>query len=173
LSIIRRFSRESLIAWLAGFCSALVFVWLGASAVLGTSRDAFCVSCHEMSAAGRQLDTSSHGKNRSGRMAQCADCHIAPGVGGLVKAKWKGLGIAAVHFFQRSRVTGEQWELRRLELRKDLERQLPQESCVCCHDRSRMKPSTREAEIAHKVITPNMRCLDCHSVEGLGRLVHN
>jgi len=173
MKLLARVGKKGLLVWCGGFVSALLLLWLGASAVSGTSRTSFCLSCHEMADTGRELHASRHGRNPSGYVTQCAECHIAPGLAGLAAAKWKGLGELYVHVFHGGLLEGKAWGDRRKAMRARLVREMPQESCTRCHDLARMKPSTREGEVAHKTITPRMRCLDCHSVEGLRSLVHD
>lgn len=170
---MKALSRRSVLLGLAGFAACLALLSLAWAAVHGTSQTSFCLSCHEMRDTGHELDASTHGRNRSGYRTQCADCHIAPGLGGMIAAKWKGLGELRVHLTEPGRLAGEQWAARRGELKKRLLHEMPQANCTRCHDVMSMKPSTRDAEVAHKTITPRMRCLDCHSVEGLEFVVHN
>ncbi len=141
--------------------------------VHATSETSFCGSCHEMENHVRELKASTHWSNRDGYHAQCADCHINSGFAGMVEAKWKGLHEVVVHIADNPEKNPEKWRNRRSELRKKVAREIPQSICIKCHDLASMKPSTRDAEKAHNTITPEMRCLDCHSVEGTGFLVHN
>jgi len=138
-----------------------------------TSETSFCISCHEMKETKSELGRSGHGVNRSGYEVSCADCHITQGVMGMVEAKWKGLKELTIHYVDNPMKKPEKWALRRMELKKKVAREMPQQNCTRCHDIGRMKYSTKEAETAQDTITGDMRCLDCHSVEGLKRLVHD
>lgn len=141
--------------------------------VHATSETSFCMSCHEMKDHMRELKASTHWSNRDGYHTECAECHINAGFAGMVEAKWKGLHEVVVHFTDNPEKNPEKWRNRRTELRKKVVREMPQATCVKCHDLNSMEPSTRNAEKAHSTITPQMRCLDCHSVEGMKFLVHN
>jgi len=138
-----------------------------------TSDMPFCASCHEMDDHVRELKSSTHWNNRNGYHTKCAECHISPGFAGMVEAKWKGLHEVIVHYADNPLRNPEKWRNRRNELRKKVVREMPQSVCIKCHDVDSMKPSTKEAEKAHSTITPKMKCLDCHSVEGQSYLVHN
>ena len=165
---------RGLLRWsCAGFLAGMLFACLAAAGVHGSSETSFCASCHEMKDTYRELQASKHWKNRSGTESQCSDCHISRGLAGLIEAKWKGLGEVKVHFLGKPSQHPAEWGARRLEMRKRLVADMPQENCTGCHSVDRMVPSNREAEVAHKTITPGMRCLDCHSVEGLRYLVHD
>lgn len=158
-------------AFLTGFGAGLLFLLALSFAVHSTSETEFCGSCHEMKAHLRELEGSTHWINRSGSRTGCAECHISPGLGGIVKAKINGLSEVFIHF--TGRPEGARWESRRSELRARTIEELPQKNCTGCHRLDDAKPSSREAEVAHATITQHTRCLDCHSVEGLQFLVHN
>jgi nitrate/TMAO reductase-like tetraheme cytochrome c subunit len=161
----------------AGFLGGVVALALIGSTTFGvvheTTKTTFCVSCHEMKETKTELERSGHGMNRSGYEVACADCHITQGVMGMVEAKWKGLKEVTIHFADNPMKNKERWAARRMELKTKVAREMPQQNCTRCHDLDKMKYSTIEAETAHKTMTGDMRCLDCHSVQGLKYLIHN
>jgi nitrate/TMAO reductase-like tetraheme cytochrome c subunit len=160
-----------------GFFAGFIIFSLTGALLLGTvhytSTTSFCISCHEMKDTHRELMASGHGANRSGFRAECADCHISAGLSGMVRAKWTGLQELKIHVCENPGKDMTKWEARRQELKKKVAREMPNENCTKCHQIDAMRCSTKAGETAHRTITGETRCLDCHSVEGLQFLVHN
>ncbi|MDQ7823258.1 MAG: NapC/NirT family cytochrome c [Candidatus Eremiobacteraeota bacterium] len=170
---IRDFVKTRGLLCAAAFFAGVLFLYLALFSIEWTSKTSFCMKCHEMRETLGELEHSSHWINRSGYQVHCRECHITPGTAGMVKAKMNGLREVAVHFAEQPSKHQEKWRARRLELREKLAKELPQQNCTRCHDLATMVPSTKEAVKAHDTITGKMRCLDCHSVRGLTRLVHS
>jgi len=62
-----------------GFLLGVAFVAVSAWGVSWSSSTDFCMSCHEMRVVAEQgWMHSKHFENKSGVVAQCADCHIPP-----------------------------------------------------------------------------------------------
>jgi nitrate/TMAO reductase-like tetraheme cytochrome c subunit len=165
--------RPHLAAFMAGALFAVIVAGMAYAAIHGTSKTSFCLSCHEMQQTEGELARSGHGMNRSGLRIECADCHITPGIAGMVKAKWTGLQEMKIHILENPSKDSEKWADRRQKLRRKVAREMPQQNCLHCHDLGRMKGISPATETAHRTITADMRCLDCHSVEGMNYLVHN
>jgi len=158
---------------ITGVLAGVFIVWVISFSSSKTSETSFCLICHEMKYTMKELENSKHWKNRSGYMTQCSDCHISPGVAGMVEAKWRGMEKVKIHFLEKPFLDEGKWADRRKYLKGKVQDEMPQINCTRCHDIDNMQPSSREAEKAHKTITSQMRCLDCHSIEGLEYLIHN
>lgn len=149
---------------------------VGAGAIVGstfvnraTSTEAFCTSCHSMTALAAEphYQQSGHRANAAGVLASCADCHVPSGnwftetyshmVDGIRDgiAEYTGnVGDPAV-WSARLPVLAERV---REELRKD-----DGLTCRKCHDPVAIRPASDAGRAAHAMLTQRrVTCIDCH-----------
>ncbi|MCK4992908.1 MAG: NapC/NirT family cytochrome c, partial [Bacteroidales bacterium] len=63
---------------LAGMVVAAVMIFLGNKAVIGTSTDEFCASCHIHPHSTQSWKLSTHYDNKRGIHVHCVECHLPP-----------------------------------------------------------------------------------------------
>lgn len=137
-------------------CSYWVSMW----SYHYSSATQFCISCHEMVEPYQQYKNSSHFKNKSGVVAECADCHLPPG--GI--NKWyvkisQGVKDTVRHFFlDPDQVDHEKWK-------QDAVADIKSESCLMCHKNLLPPELSKGGFIAHRAFLKRetkTSCLHCH-----------
>lgn len=146
----------------------LVCLVVGSWAVSVTSRDSFCLSCHEMQVYKDELRLSSHAVDAKGGEIGCFQCHIpADGVLRMLGAKsWMGLKDLWVHH------TGQGVELDRAAMQPRARRFTADANCIACHedmyrDAKGEKAISAEGKLAHdnylgKNGQARSSCVGCH-----------
>ncbi len=131
------------------------------------STDAFCTSCHEMSAPAQELSHSVHSSNAFGIRAGCADCHVPPTfVAGLIR-HMEATGELWQHL-RGELNTPAKFEAHRLELAQSVWKELKANDsaeCRSCHTPAAMAFAQQPAAAAsaHQgLATSGMTCIDCH-----------
>jgi nitrate/TMAO reductase-like tetraheme cytochrome c subunit len=134
-----------------------------------TSTNAFCVSCHEMTTPQREYLESSHGVNRSGVVAACADCHIPHRYPDKLMLKTVS-GVRDVYGHLTGVIdTPEKFEARRAHMaQREHDRLKANDSAECrhCHTLSPaiIAKQTRAAVKEHeKALTRKQTCIECHT----------
>jgi len=117
-----------------------------------------------MKAAGSAWRESPHFKNRSGVVAECADCHIPPGAGSLVLSKAQSLRELWVHFTERP--TEAAFAAERPQRIKRAWKRTADEACRRCHDVDQVVPLSEQGKIAHSINLGGAQCVACHSSVG-------
>ena len=112
-----------------------------------TSRSSFCDTCHEMDPYYSSWMASSHAS------AECADCHIPPGIVPYVETKLFSLREVWVH------ITGG------TDVPLAVTREIPNESCYRCH--STPQDMTLQGVTFSHAEHEEEYCIDCHV-----RIVH-
>ncbi len=136
-----------------------------------SSSEAFCTSCHEMSAPAAELAHRVHGSNALGIRATCADCHIPPGfLAGTWRHMTSGLRDSWGHL--RSTLgTPEAYAARRLEMAQRVWQDLRADDsaeCRSCHTVGAMAAADHPAQVAiapevmHQSLPRSYTCIDCH-----------
>ncbi|HSD59856.1 MAG TPA: NapC/NirT family cytochrome c [Burkholderiales bacterium] len=154
-----------------------VGVVVGAGLVIGTrvmvtetGTDRFCgTACHEMQAALKELEDSSHGRNRIGLTASCHDCHIPHEYPANLIRKAQAGARDVYHHLLGTLGTPEKYEQNRVRLaRAELARLKSRDSAECrhCHDAAKMdlaKQSGFAAKSHREAAEKRETCVECHT----------
>ncbi len=133
-----------------------------------TSTEAFCTSCHEMTAPFQEYRHSEHYSNTLGIQATCADCHIPPAfIAGVLRHVESG-AIDAWGHLRAELNTPAKYETHRLALAQGVWKELKADDsaeCRSCHTPAKMafdkQPATAANE--HKSMAKDgTTCIDCH-----------
>ena len=122
-------------------------------------RSSSCASCHEMQSSYVAWQHSTHFKPDGTRTAECVDCHVAPGVRGLLESK-----MQAVHdlYYHLTRDTSsEAWAQGREGRLARSRSKITNEICMRCHNPETTAPDALVVD--HAKIDEETRCLECHS----------
>ncbi|HET9700345.1 MAG TPA: NapC/NirT family cytochrome c [Burkholderiales bacterium] len=155
----------------------VVGVVVGAAMVIGTQvmvsatgTNEFCgTACHEMQTALKELEESSHGRNKIGVTASCHDCHIPHNYpANLIHKAYAG-AKDVYHHLLGTLNTPEKYEKNRARMAKaELERLKSRDSAECrhCHDAVKMDlaKQTKYAAKSHKEAAEKKEtCVECHT----------
>ncbi len=124
-----------------------------------SSTTQFCVSCHEMVQPYQQYKKSTHFQNKSGVVAECADCHLPPGS----VSKWyakitHGLNDSIKHaFLQPEDIDHEAWKCKAV-------RNISSKACQKCHKNLLPADLPRGGFMGHRAFLRGeaTSCLECH-----------
>lgn len=153
---------------LAGALIMLAIMIGGYQGIHYTSTTEFCLSCHSMKTVGVEYQQSIHFKNASGVKAECADCHIPPGVAPTLIRKVEALNDLYHEYISPTIETSEKFEQKREQLAKrEWDRMTANGSAACksCHSYTAMdhaKQSPQAAEQMIKAGLQNDNCISCH-----------
>ena len=146
----------------------VVCIVAGSWGVSVTSRDKFCLSCHEMQVYKDELRLSSHAVDIKGKEIGCSQCHIpADGLFRMLGAKvWLGLKDLWVHN------TEQDLHLNRAAMQASARRFTADANCQACHedmykDARGEKAISQEGKLAHdnylgKNGQARSGCVGCH-----------
>lgn len=152
-------------------------VVVGAGIVIGTEvmvsatgTNEFCgTACHEMQTALKELEESSHGRNKTGVTASCHDCHIPHEYpANLIHKAYAG-AKDVYHHLRGTLDTPEKYENNRARMAKaELERLKSRDSAECrhCHDAAKMDAALQSGIAArrHKEAAEKKKtCVECHT----------
>ena len=165
----KRIKRTTLLVFVAGTLSGIIF-WGGFHTVVEqTNSMAFCTSCHEMGYVYEEYQQSIHYKNAAGVRAICSDCHVP--------REWLPKMVRKVqatnelfHKMLGTIDTREKFEARRLEMAErvwETMRATDSRECRNCHSFESMdfhKQERRAAEKMQKVVDRKTgeTCIECH-----------
>lgn len=161
-------NKKSWALMLAGALVMLAVIIGGYKGIHYTSTTGFCLSCHSMKTVGEEYQQSIHFKNASGVRAECADCHIPPGIIPTLTRKAEALNDLYHEYFSPTIETPEKFEQKREELAKrEWDRMTANGSAACksCHSYTAMdhaKQSPQAAEQMTKAGLENNNCISCH-----------
>ncbi len=98
-------------------------------ALHATSSTAFCMSCHEMKPYLKELQSSSHARDKAGKDIGCSQCHIPQGFGPrfLAVKVYSGVKDVAVHFWENPEL------LNRVQSQQTARRFVDDANCLACH----------------------------------------
>ena len=124
-----------------------------------SSTTEFCVSCHEMVQPYQQYKNSSHFNNRSGVVAECADCHLPPGT----FSKWytkitQGANDTFRHMLLKPEdIDHEAWKCKAVK-------NISPDSCRKCHKDLLPAGMPRGGFMGHRAFLNGeaKSCLECH-----------
>lgn len=161
--------------------------WLAAGVLLGvlgvgafsvtlheTSTEQFCTSCHEMETPMARLLTTSHGGNRHGVVADCADCHIPASMGPKLVRKIEAAREVWGHLLGTLDTPAAYEAHKPIMQARERARMVANDSAECrgCHDTSRwdLQAQSGVARKQHKAAAEDGKtCITCH--EGLAHPV--
>lgn len=153
---------KPLVAGIVGAVGALAAYLSFDGAMRATSTDAFCTSCHAMSAfALAEYRESPHYANDLGMRATCADCHVPVGFVPKLGKKIESVRELIVHW-QGTMDTPEGYEAHRAEMaEREWNRLRGNDSAECraCHEPAAM---TRTAALHERLLARGGTCIDCH-----------
>lgn len=160
----RIFSVSVMVAFVIG----VLFVAVFNVALAWTSKEEFCLGCHEMKDnAYREYQASVHYTNRSGMRATCSDCHVPKEFFPKILSKVRA-SKEVWHSWAGTIDTPEKYEAKRGELAQNVWRYMQatdSRECRNCHDPAyfdfavqRNRAVDRHAEISDNKQT----CIDCH-----------
>ncbi len=151
-----------------GFLAIIAVILSGVALMPRLSSTNFCLSCHEMKTPYEEYQKSVHYMNPSGVRAECAACHIPPGIGPMLVKKVEALYEVYSHFNgvletqekfddQRERMAEKVWA----DMKKNDSRE-----CRSCHNQDGFVlaefKNSKEAERMKKGLDQNETCIDCH-----------
>ena len=148
-----------------------VAIACSAAAVVATSSERFCISCHEMrDTVYAEFKGTIHDKNRTGVRADCAACHIPHDsiVGMLTHKTVSGVRDIYGHYVTGVIDTKEKFEKERYRLAVRVWTHMKRNDsveCRHCHDRAGMDPEKQNeaARASHaKMKAAGLTCIDCH-----------
>ena len=133
-----------------------------------TSSNAFCTSCHAMEAnALAEMQDTIHVSNRTGTVAQCADCHVPQNTVGKIVRKVEGL--RELYATVTGKIdTPEKYEAHRQAMAEKVwadMRANDSENCRSCHVNFEQNLSEQYewAKRQHTLsIERGQTCIDCH-----------
>ena len=159
--ILRKADRKVVCVTAAATAVVLTVSYLAVTWSVGfTSSVAFCTAnCHEMVGVYREWRTSSHYNNDAGVVAECADCHLPPGLLPQLRTKlYHGVKDTLVHYL------GDPNRLDRKQLAESAAARISDASCTACHKNLFPAVLPRGGLLAHSRYEEGeeRRCVDCH-----------
>jgi formylglycine-generating enzyme len=156
--------KKFLIWFLPGLLIGVLIILGANKAIVVTSTNDFCMSCHVHPDADNAWKKSLHYDTESGMRVGCADCHLPPKGDGYLWEKTKtGMRDLWGYLFKDS--SEFNWEDRsRLEVARG---HVYENSCKKCHENLFPAKLSKEGEDAHLYYqqtkkTPELHCINCH-----------
>ena len=156
--------KKTLIWFLAGGIIGSLIIIGGSKALVMTSTNDYCISCHIHPMADASWKKSVHYDTRSGYRIACVDCHLPPKGEGYLWAKGT-TGLRDLWSKWTKDSSSFKWEdRRRLEVARGY---VYERSCIKCHENLFPAKLTKEGENAHLYYTqtkktPDLNCINCH-----------
>jgi len=156
--------KKTLIWFLGGGIIGSLFIIGGSKALVMTSTNDYCISCHIHPMADASWKKSVHYDTRSGYRIACVDCHLPPKGEGYLWAKGT-TGLRDLWSKWTKDSSSFKWEdRRRLEVARGY---VYERSCIKCHENLFPAKLTKEGENAHLYYTqtkktPDLNCINCH-----------
>ncbi len=150
--------------FIAGGIAGAVLIMGGRKAMVMTSGNEFCVSCHIHPEADASWKKSVHYDTESGYRVACVDCHLPPEGEGYLRAK-AVTGFRDLWSYWTKDSASFNWEeRRRLEVARG---HVFNAGCVKCHENLFPGNLSKEGEDAHLYYTqaentPDLHCINCH-----------
>ena len=153
----------TILSFSAGAVVIIVAIGITSWSVEYSSRDTFCMSCHEMRIVGEQgWMKSIHYNNEAGVVATCSDCHIPHSLFPKLYVKARdGSKDVFVHFFGESDPYTMDWN----HLSGNARSKIYDGSCRHCHKNLTPIGASIKAIEAHREYLRNQEaagCMDCH-----------
>jgi len=151
---------------LLGVVLGVLMLSFSAYSFLATSETQFCISCHEMRVVAEQgWMQSKHYKNKNGVVAQCADCHLPPGLITYVTYKIRdGLVDLYVHNFGESDPYKMDWD----RIKEVSQSHHMDSACLRCHENLTPEGLSTKGILAHREYLrgeTDKNCIKCHDDE--------
>ncbi len=151
---------------LAGMVVAAVMIFLGNKAVIGTSTDEFCASCHIHPHSTQSWKLSTHYDNKRGIHVHCVECHLPPnGEGYLMEKARTGLRDIWSKVFKDPESFN--WEAKsQIEYAKNHSFET---SCIHCHQNNYplgLTADGRQAHLYYEQKEGELHCINCHITVG-------
>ena len=158
--------RMKRILFLAGFVAATLLIFLGNKAVVKTSTDDFCASCHIHPHSTDSWKLSTHHDNKIGIHVHCVDCHLPPhGEGYLVEKVKTGARDVWGKLFKDP--ASFNWEAKsQIEYAKN---HTFEASCIHCHQNNfplGLNEKGRAAHLYYEQQAEDLHCINCHITVG-------
>jgi formylglycine-generating enzyme required for sulfatase activity/nitrate/TMAO reductase-like tetraheme cytochrome c subunit len=162
----RKSKKTGRIIFLSGVIVTALLIFLGSKAVVSTSTNEYCASCHIHPHSTDSWKLSTHYDNKRGIQVHCVDCHLPPhGEGYLVeKAKTGARDVWAKWFKDPESFN---WEAKsQIEYAK---RHAFEVSCIHCHQNNYplgLTKDGREAHLYYERQAGELHCINCHITVG-------
>ena len=152
--------------FLSGMLIAALLIFLGNKAVVKTSTDEYCASCHVHPHSTQSWKRSTHVDNPRGIKVHCVDCHLPPHGEGYPFEKAKtGLRDLWSNTFKDS--ASFNWEEKsQIEYAKH---HTFEASCIHCHQNNYplgLTTEGREAHLYYEKQEGKLHCINCHITAG-------
>jgi formylglycine-generating enzyme required for sulfatase activity len=162
----RKSKKRGRILFLAGAVVAALLIFLGNKAVVSTSEDDYCASCHIHPHSTKSWKLSTHYDNKRGIRVHCVDCHLPPhGEGYLVEKAKTGARDVWGKWFKDPESFN--WEAKsQIEYAK---RHAYEVSCIHCHANNYplgLTKEGREAHLYYEQQAGELHCINCHITVG-------
>ena len=165
---VRKSHRRGKGLWLilSGICIAALLLFLGNKAVVKTSTDSYCESCHVHPHSTQSWKRSTHFDNKMGIQVHCVDCHLPPhGEGYLVEKAKTGIRDIWANTFKDS--SEFNWEAKsQIDYAKG---HTFETSCIRCHQNNYplgLTKEGREAHLYYEQKAGEIQCINCHITVG-------
>ena len=156
-------SRVRTVFFLLGFVASIIIFFLIETAVVKTSTNDFCASCHVHPKATQSWKSSPHRANAHGVSVRCVDCHLPPKESIFYYTEKAKTGLRDVYGKLFKDIDKINWdEKSRLENAAHFTYEA---SCVKCHQNLFPLGLAKKGEDAHLYYTENedhVRCINCH-----------
>lgn len=162
----RKRNKTGRILFLFGMLFTALLIFLANKAIVKTSSDEYCASCHVHPQATQSWKRSTHVDNPRGIKVHCVDCHLPPhGEGYLVEKVKTGLRDVWSNTFKDS--ADFNWEAKsQIDYAS---RHTFEISCIHCHQNNYPLGLTREGREAHLYYeqqADQLHCINCHITVG-------
>ena len=152
--------------FLSGMLIAALLIFLGNKAVMKTSTDEYCASCHVHPHSTQSWKRSTHVDNPRGIKVHCVDCHLPPhGEGYLFEKAKTGIRDVWSNTFKDS--ASFNWEEKsQIEYAKH---HTFEASCIRCHQNNYplgLTTEGREAHLYYEKQEGKLHCINCHITAG-------
>lgn len=145
-----------------GFLAGIIILFTGQKAVVYTSTDDFCNSCHVHPHSTQTWKLSTHYDNQRGIVVHCVECHLPPHGEGYLSEKVK-TGLRDVYGAIFKDVSKINWEAKSRP--EYAARHSYLSSCNDCHKNLFTRGLSIEGEEAHLYYTNHkeeLHCINCH-----------
>jgi sulfatase modifying factor 1 len=152
--------------FIAGIFLTVLVIFLGNRAVVRTSADDFCASCHIHPQATQSWKLSTHYDNKRGIRVHCVECHLPPhGEGYMVEKTRTGLRDLWGKLFKDPESFN--WGAKsQIEYAKN---HVFETSCVECHQNNYPLGLSEDGRVAHLYYDRQkgaLHCINCHITVG-------
>lgn len=143
-----------------------LIIFLGNKAIIKTSTDEYCASCHVHPHSTQTWKRSTHVDNPRGIKVHCVDCHLPPhGEGYLIEKAKTGIRDLWSNTFKDS--ASFNWEAKsQIEQAKH---HTFETSCIHCHQNNYplgLTTEGREAHLYYEKQEGKLHCINCHITVG-------